>query len=96
MPLQWAMTQHNLGSALGALGEREKDAAKVCEALGHHLAAWEAFAPNAPHYASAAAGGVGRDISSLKANFPQAVDACLDRHKEALARFEEWRKKVVS
>jgi tetratricopeptide (TPR) repeat protein len=29
MPLDWAMTQYNLGNALGALGERERGTARL-------------------------------------------------------------------
>jgi hypothetical protein len=32
VPLDWAMTQYNLGNALGALGERERRTARLEEA----------------------------------------------------------------
>ena len=33
VPLQWAMSQNNLGTALGTLGEREPGAARLEEAV---------------------------------------------------------------
>jgi hypothetical protein len=33
VPLKWALTQHNLGSALLTLGEREADTARLKEAV---------------------------------------------------------------
>ena len=38
VPLDWAATQNNLGTALRALGERERGTARLEEAV----AAWEA------------------------------------------------------
>ena len=34
LPLQWAMTQNNLGAALAALGERERSTGRLEEAIG--------------------------------------------------------------
>ena len=43
VPLQWAMTQSNLGTALWTLGERTKDDAKLREARNAISAAFEVF-----------------------------------------------------
>ncbi|MFZ0887466.1 MAG: tetratricopeptide repeat protein, partial [Candidatus Binataceae bacterium] len=87
VPLQWATTQSNLGAALGALGGRESDASIACEALDCHVSAWEVFSEGAPHQASVAANGAGRDIAALKKRFePTAYQQCLARHSDALKR----------
>ena len=39
MPLDWAMTQNNLGTALGELGERESGTARLEEAVAAYRAA---------------------------------------------------------
>ena len=39
MPLQWATTQNNLGSALAALGERESGTARLEQAVDAYRAA---------------------------------------------------------
>ncbi len=39
MPLDWAMTQNNLGSALASLGERESGTARLEEAVAAYRAA---------------------------------------------------------
>jgi len=41
IPLAWATTQNNLGSALGILGERESDTARLEEAVATYRAALE-------------------------------------------------------
>ena len=41
MPLDWAMTQNNLGIALWKLGERESGTARLEEAVGAFHAALE-------------------------------------------------------
>ena len=41
MPLDWAMTQKNLGNALQALGERESGTARLEEAVAAYRAALE-------------------------------------------------------
>jgi hypothetical protein len=51
-PLDWAMTQNNLGSALRALGERESGTARLEEAV----TAWEACLTAAGDYLAAGAG----------------------------------------
>ena len=43
MPLQWAMTQKNLGNALLTLGERESGTAKLEEAVHAYRAALEEY-----------------------------------------------------
>ena len=51
VPLDWAMTQNNLGSALTRLGERESGAAQLEEAVAAFDAALEVFeAAPADHY----------------------------------------------
>lgn len=56
VPLDWAMTQNNLGSALRNLGEREHDSNKLCDALQAHINAWQVMGA-APHYAAMALAG---------------------------------------
>ena len=41
MPLDWAMTQNNLGIALSTLGERESGTARLEEAVAAYRAALE-------------------------------------------------------
>ncbi len=41
MPLDWAMTQNNLGNALSTLGERESGTARLEEAVAAYRAALE-------------------------------------------------------
>ena len=41
MPLDWAMTQNNLGNALRTLGERESGTARLEEAVAAYRAALE-------------------------------------------------------
>ncbi|MBK8177233.1 MAG: hypothetical protein IPK66_18840 [Rhodospirillales bacterium] len=43
VPLDWAMTQNNLGNALWTLGDRTRDRAKVGEARQAFNAAFEGF-----------------------------------------------------
>ncbi len=43
MPLQWAMTQNNLGNALGVLGEREGGTARLKEAVGIYREALQEY-----------------------------------------------------
>ena len=51
MPLQWAMTQNNLGAALSRLGERESGTARLEEAVAAYGNALAVFAPAlADHY----------------------------------------------
>lgn len=45
MPLQWAMTQNNLGSALKAHGERESDPARLPEAVTASREALKEYTP---------------------------------------------------
>jgi hypothetical protein len=43
VPLQWATTQHNLGNALCALGERDSGTAQLEGAVAAYRAALEEF-----------------------------------------------------
>ena len=43
VPLDWAMTQNNLGAALGTLGERESGTARLEEAVAAYRAALEEY-----------------------------------------------------
>ena len=86
VPLSWAMTQNNLGAALGNLGERSRDAELVCDALGAHLAGWEVFTEaEASYYVAMAKGGVEADLAALKdvANAAE-YEQCLDQHRAGL------------
>ena len=51
MPLDWAMTQNNLGNALQELGRREEGTARLEAAVLAHRGAWEVYeASGATHY----------------------------------------------
>ena len=47
VPLDWAMTQNNLGNALATLGERETGTARLEEAVAAYRAALEERTPRA-------------------------------------------------
>jgi tetratricopeptide (TPR) repeat protein len=50
-PLDWAMTQTNLGTALSTLGERESGTARLEEAVAAYRAALEEWTREAsPHW----------------------------------------------
>jgi hypothetical protein len=52
VPLQWATTQNNLGTALSRLGERESGTARLEEAIEAYRVALETFiAAGADYYA---------------------------------------------
>jgi hypothetical protein len=56
LPMQWAMTQTNLGTALWAWGERDGDSARLEAAVAAYRAGLEVFeAADAAHYARIAA-----------------------------------------
>ena len=86
VPLDWAMTQNNLGIALRNLGERSRDAELVCDALGAHLAGWEVFTQGkAGHYAAIAKRGVEADLAVLKnVAEPAEYERCLEQHRAGL------------
>jgi hypothetical protein len=50
VPLEWAMTQNNLGSALGTLGQRESGTAQLEEAVAAYNAALTVFVPARADY----------------------------------------------
>jgi hypothetical protein len=50
VPLQWAMTQTNLGTALETLGERERGTARLEEAVVAYDAALTVFVPARADY----------------------------------------------
>ena len=86
VPLDWAQTQNNLGTALRPLGERERDAALVCDGLGCHVRAWEAYSDAAPYYASVAAKGAREDIATLEKLDQPALTQCLAKYADTLKR----------
>ena len=47
VPLEWAMTQNNLGNALRTLGERESGTARLDEAVAAYRAALKEYDPRA-------------------------------------------------
>ena len=53
-PLDWAMTQSNLGDALAMLGEREGGTERLEEAVYAYRAALEEIAPESAPFDSAA------------------------------------------
>ena len=55
VPLDWAGTQNNLGSALRSLGERERDPTRLEEAVTAYRAALDVYeASSTPHYSALA------------------------------------------
>jgi hypothetical protein len=59
VPLDWAMTQNNLGNALWRLGERESGTARLEEAVSTYREALEVFrAANATYYVEMAEGNL--------------------------------------
>ena len=48
VPLDWAMTQNNLGNALAALGERERGTERLEQAVAAYRATLEVFADDGP------------------------------------------------
>ncbi len=61
VPLDWAMTQNNLGNALATLGGRESGTARLEEAVAAYRAALEVFTqPGLEYYRGIAQGNVDR------------------------------------
>ncbi|HEV3276105.1 MAG TPA: hypothetical protein VG860_04765 [Terriglobia bacterium] len=72
VPLAWAMTQNNLGNALGSLGERESGTERLEEAVVAYQQALEVFASDTgPHYQSIAQSGLARATKLLEARKPR-------------------------
>lgn len=88
-PLDLGQAHHNLGTALQALATQKSLAPVLCEALEHHLAAWELFSGGAAaYYVSAAAKSIASDLADLERGFdPNQARDCRQRHQAALARF---------
>jgi hypothetical protein len=61
VPLDWATTQNNLGTALSSLGERESGTARLEEAVTAYVNALEVFrVSEADHYKKIAESGLER------------------------------------
>jgi tetratricopeptide (TPR) repeat protein len=68
VPLDWALTQNNLGIALTNLGERVAETALLEEALASYNQALDVLtAESAPHYRSMALSGLERASKLLDA-----------------------------
>ncbi|MGQ0663546.1 MAG: hypothetical protein ACT4P2_08160 [Pseudomonadota bacterium] len=68
VPLDWAMTHNNLGTAFQALGERESGTARLEEARAAYREALEVFrAAGATHYVGVAEENLGRAQAAIEA-----------------------------
>ena len=66
VPLDWAMTQMNLGNALVTLGERESGTARLEEAVAAYNGALEIFvAAKADYYEDVCRSNIARAHSAL-------------------------------
>ncbi len=94
VPLDWAMTQNNLGAALWTLGERESGTARLEQALDAYRAALEEWSrERVPLEWAATQNNLGNALQKLgeresgTARLEQAVDA----YREALEEFTRER-----
>jgi hypothetical protein len=86
-PYKWVRTQYNLGSTLWKLGQRKKDAAMMCEAVGIYLIAWEGFVMESFDNARWAVTSAEKTLVELKKTFESSVyEACLAQHAKELKR----------
>jgi hypothetical protein len=69
VPLDWAMTQNNLGTALAWLGERESDRALLGEAVAAYRAALEEYTRSRVPY----------DLSGMRGNLARAQELLNER-----------------
>jgi tetratricopeptide (TPR) repeat protein len=65
VPLQWAITQNNLGSALMTLGERESGSEQLGQAAAAYRAALEELT-NAPFYRDTAQSNLKRVLALIE------------------------------
>ncbi len=71
VPLHWATTQNNLGSALCSIGERESGTERLEEAVGAYKAALKVFqSAHATYYAQTA----GANLRNAKAMLQQRLN----------------------
>jgi hypothetical protein len=85
VPLDWAMTQNNLGNALLRLGERGRDSGQLCNALQVHVDAWRIYQEAAPYYASIAKDGAQKDLRAMaKQYMPSSCATWLADNAEVL------------
>lgn len=89
LPIDWAMTQYNLGATLFMLNAQKNDIKYLCQALQHHLAAWDLFASVEHFNTDLAAYAVKRDHTELVLSSYKNVDAkqCLTERKEQISAF---------
>jgi tetratricopeptide (TPR) repeat protein len=67
VPLDWAMTQNNLGNALSTLGERESGTARLEEAVAAYRAALEEWTrEDASHWHDIAQRNLARCLTLLE------------------------------
>lgn len=67
VPLDWAMTQNNLGNALRVLGEHDRDTARLVEAIDVLRSALDEFTPeNAPAWHDMAQYNLAKAEAALK------------------------------
>ncbi|MGH8068904.1 MAG: hypothetical protein ACRERE_27465 [Candidatus Entotheonellia bacterium] len=84
VPLQWAITQSNLGNTLG---RQKRDATLICEALGKQFMAWEVFVISSPYHATRVVNNAKSTIATLKNSFNSLIyEACMAQKIEALRR----------
>jgi tetratricopeptide (TPR) repeat protein len=103
VPLDWAMTQNNLGTALQTLGERESGTARLEEAVAAYRAALEEYTRDrVPLHWAATQNNLGNALSSLgeresgTARLEEAVAAfraALEEHTAERVPLE-WHRRV--
>jgi hypothetical protein len=82
VPLDWAITQSNLGTALRELGTRNHDANELCQALGDHVSSWQVLSQAAPFYASMAATNAKKDVNAIHDQFQRVAPPCVQTYSE--------------
>jgi Tetratricopeptide repeat len=77
VPLDWAMTQNNLGNALSTLGERESGTGRLEEAVAAYRAALKEWTQAAAPYQHQIAQ---ENFDRVNASLAQRRNKCIDRN----------------
>jgi tetratricopeptide (TPR) repeat protein len=87
VPLQWAVTQSNLGTVLACLGEREQDTGRLEAAVGAYLAATEVWARERfPLYWAGTQINLGTALRTLGER-GEGIEQAVGRLKQAVIAF---------